>query len=567
MQFLRTLTNAASMVMMIVNVAAQYQVVHDAPNTTSAPVLYPLILADGSIVTHHWSNDMHVFRKYATDGELVWSKALGGGLAEMGPHGPVVLLRGEAGGFRFVRYIGGTTTLIEWPYHEEQFTYQIGNVDGNGTLTDAVLLSRTETTPANGDAIPEKLDAARTPDGGTVILITTSMGASGTIEMLRLDATGNLLWARRPGSILDVAFSGHPAGTVAVSPAGRIYYMEGGRYGSSHLYLGEVDNSSGDLLWLKHYVYGNTSTAAEFHDIALDGAGQVHATGELVTSVGRFHIFLRTTANGDLDRSDIYRTTLALKDGHFGIDALGHRFHRVRTIDPSTGDQSNGFLVADTLNGAGHFFRRVDEVVHPNNVILVHQRMDVAGDQLVFSGPLLHEHMDLAFTTRYETLSVLDPEAPEPCLMNDTLLSHVAVPLNIMTTTDMTQAVCSSLAQYYTSAPLGLSLITMPAEELVDLCPFAHELLGIIEDVPETTAGPDHPLVRSTLVARDTPIWITDPKMTSVVVHDARGAVVQSLRLGAARTIPTERLCPGIYFLLATDRAGALVRSARVIVE
>ncbi len=53
---------------------AQFDVVHDIPNTTTSPIIKPLILADGSVVTHQYAADMHRLRMYDQDGALLWTK-------------------------------------------------------------------------------------------------------------------------------------------------------------------------------------------------------------------------------------------------------------------------------------------------------------------------------------------------------------------------------------------------------------------------------------------------------------------------------------------------------------
>lgn len=576
MHLSRILATSAVLCTAVFGAHAQFHVVHDVPNITTDPAFQPLILADGGLVTHHWEDSAHIFRKYDGEGELLWSRALPGDLPyTWNPEGPVVLLPDGPDGFQFVRQANTTYTLVDtvmWMDHRLEQTYQIGSVNGAGVLTGSTLVKKTAIVPIGNFGDIGGFDAARTPDGGTILCSTTSEAASGSIDLVKVGAGGAVLWSRSVGMnsgpmhTPTVAFNSQPAARVAVSADGRIYVAEGGSYPYSDFRLAELDDD-GALLWMKHYVYGNNSPMIHYEDIEVDAAGRVHGVGVLFSSVGRFHILLRTAPDGTLERGDIYRTPLAALSGHFGIDAQGRRYHRVGTVDPTNGALSEGVLVADTLGNPGYFLRRADEVVPPDNIQLIPQRMAVGSDRVALSGQLVHEHMDLAFTTRFESLGLLDTEDLTSCLMTDTTFSHTAVPLGIMTVTDVVGAVSVDIMAYYSAEPLTTALTDLDPEPLEPTCPFIQQLLGISTGLAADGTVEQRPLVFNSLVAPGTPLVITDATAASVAVYDMRGTLMHRTSLGTDRNVSTAGWPAGVYVLHAQDRTGAQVGTGRVAVE
>lgn len=570
---------ASACLLLSLSVRAQFQVVHDLPNTTTTPQLTPVLLADGSTVTHQWSAGEHLFRKYDGSGVLVWSKVLAGNAMDTWFSGAALtLVSDEADGFIFAVQDSVRIYVGIGPFTEDSlvYSYRIVRVNGNGDLTSAVLLKKSyaEQWAGSGD-MHRGFDAARTPDNGVVVSMNTSNAGTGSIDLVKVNVNGTLAWCRSVGQPIGQVTGPEPtwalnqsaSATVAVSSTGRIYYSEGGNYPYNHLRLGALD-TDGSLLWMKRYVYGNTSPMVQYHDIAVDADGDVHGAGSLSTTVGHFHIFLRTNADGVLERGDIYRTSYNLNMGHFGLDGQGRRYHRLPFWYTGGVGGSHGILIADTLGTPARFVRRNDQVVLPNNVFTIPQRFDVTGDQLAVSNLLHHEDVDLAYTTRYEGLSVFTTDDIDPCLMDDTTFAHIPVPLNpVMTTEEITTAVSVDVSAYYSIEPIALTLTTPDDEELVLLCEFVGELLGLNTGVNGTLAGETLPLIRNTLLARGTPIALNGTAMVTVEVYDSSGALTQRSLLNEERSLSTTTWSPGMYVIRAIDRNGSPLGIGRVVVE
>jgi len=525
-------------------------------------------------VTFHQEGGQDIFRKYDANGVLVWNKALAGNaLGPWSGEPAVTMMNDGANGFRIARLAGITITYDDSLFEDHvQDSIQVINVNGIGEVTDAFVVKRTYYDMSGSNYFNE-FNARRTPDNGMVLAISFSSFPSG-IDMVKFDAQGAMEWSRSVGQYFGsaggpmptIAYDSDAQARVAVSATGRIYYTEASSYPYSNLRLAELA-SNGDLLWMKRYVYGNTNPFISFNGIQTDNAGNIHAAGFLTSSVGHFHIFLRTDADGVLNGGDLYRTPLGLTRGQFGIDAAGRRFHLVNTIEPSTSASSQGMLVADTLSSPAQFIRRDDQVDLPNNVFIVPYAMDVNGDRLAFSGLLNHEDVDFAYTTRYETLSSVATDSVFSCLMDDTTFADLPIPLNIMTTEDVTNAASIDVSAYYSSEPLVLSFTSVAPDPLEELCTFAGLLLQGTVGVHEDISAPQQPLVLNALVAQGVPLILNDPQANAVDVYDIYGALVQRSTLGGSRTISTTGWSTGVYLIRAVDRSGAPFRTQRVVVE
>ncbi len=558
---------------------AQFQVVHDVPNTSSNPQITPLILADGNTVTYQWNDGQHIFRKYDTNGGLVWSRGMEAYSFNTFDGGPsVVLLKNGVDGFRFVFISDITETPLGGSGFESllERTYQVANVDITGEVSSSFRIVKSYVIDFLDDYSQGSIDAAQAPDGGLVISSILKNGAAGSVDIMKINAAGGVEWVSNVGQYWGavdtptptVCEDVEPRVKVVVASTGGIYFTEGSSVVPSNFSLGAL-GVNGDLLRLKKYIYANIGPSSWFDDIEMDQAGNVHMAGSLSTTVGQFHYFLRTDPDGVLDRGDLYRTPYGHFDGKFGIDALGRRYHLVNTR-PIVGlgaGFSQGLLLADTLDNPAQLLRRADQVILPNNVFIAPHALDVSGSRVAVTGSLHHEHVDLAFTTRYETLASMETGALSACLFSDTALAHIEIPLEIMTTEDIPNAASIDVSSYYTSEPITLSFTALDPEPLEGLCAFASEILGVNLGLDESSTSEQAPLVLNSLVAQGTPVVLNDAKVNAVAVYDVHGALVQRTNMSAGRAIATTGWPSGVYILHAMDAHGMPLRVGRVVVE
>ncbi len=550
---------------------SQFQVVHDAPNTATSPFIAPLIFDDGAILTYQGTGDDHLFRKYDPSGLLLWSKAYSGASSNGWGSGPVkALALDENDGFVLLRYV----TLIwtdtangEW--HQDVFN--LARFNNNGDLLSSYNIKKSFFTYNFGEYF-ERLQLDIAPNNDAILMIMRGSSPIGHIEVHRIDPNGELLWSRSVGQLLQplpdhpdptTTFDQYPHCKFTVAPDGSIYYMEGGR-SLGQLRLGKLAGN-GDLLWMNRYVYGNTVNSIDYDGLQIGPDGNINASGRLETTVGSFHIFMTIDPDGTLLNTDIYRTPYHLTPIDLCIDDEGKRYHLVRThfVHP---EYSHGLLIADTLGSHAIFKRRADQIVLPNNVFLPLHHMDLSGDQLAISGLLHHEHVDLAFTTRYETLLSFDTGDITSCFLNDTAFAHIPVPLSIIATEEMTDAGSVDISQFFTSSDSTMSLQLLDPEPLVPLCEFGSDLLGIELGIGDVLYD-QLPMVQQTLLSPGDPIRIIGAASVFAEVWDASGKLIHGMGIpNGTGIIPTNGWHSGIYLVRAIDRYNN-TRAERIMIQ
>jgi hypothetical protein len=557
----------------------QFQVVHDIPNTTSTPQYSPIILTDGSVVTHHALEGTHVIRKYDGSGELMWSRSTEGhDYPTAYDDRTFSMVSDGAGGTWSARLVGVEhfdVSSLEpsiWMDSVVQH-FDIWRTNGAGELVSATRLTKHH-KPSNAylSGFLIAFDIAATPDGGVVVCAVTS-DVIPSADLIKLDGNGGFAWSRSVGNSTMSLEQDRPTFTyslsphrssVGVSPDGNIYFMEGELGASEHLRLAGL-NVNGDLLWMKRYVYGNSGDQAFFEDLAVDADGNAHAAGSLSSNVGKFHILLKVDGQGQLQRADIYRAPSLILHSRLGIDDQGRRYQLVLGQPPFSNGK-HGILIADTLSNPARYLRRNDAVVIPENVFIIPQRLAVSGDRLVFGGLLNHEHVDLGYTTRYEALASFDTDAIAPCLMEDTTYAHIPVPLDpVMTTTSLTSAAAIDVSEFYAAEPVTIEWTATPQDELNDLCSFATSLMNINVDVDDTKRDVGTRLIVTSLIPCGQPLRLNTPVDGVLDIIDAHGVRVHRARMNGLQSMNTSAWSAGMYTLVITD--GITMRAERFILE
>ena len=558
------------------SLCGQFQIAHYNGNTTSHPRIKPLILNDGNIVTYHW-DDFHILRRYAENGELIWSKSFDGTLQTNFFLDPVVALsRDGSSGFVLARYVGTTQVTVDTLFTtmiQCDMTFMISRWNSAGDPTETFTINKQFLEQPSADIGIQNVQVQVSPDGGIVMLIHTS---SAKLEVVKLNGSGQLEWSRSVGQQVSPvgehapaqAFDNEPRPQLAIGQDGSIYYIEGGQYFASHLRLTKL-NADGELVWMNRYIYNNNVTVATFHGLAIDQSGTLHTSGYLVTTVGRFHILYKISSDGVMLQADIYRTPYFLSPWEFGLDAQGNRYDLVRTqVNVSSPVfLSEGLLVADQDGSNGYFIRRISQVVPPNNVFLPLRYMDVFGDRITLSGHLHHEDINLAYTTRYESLMTFDSQNITSCFLNDTTLQNTSVPASLITTENITNAVSLDVLSYYTAMSFQLVPESLNAELTTDLCVLGSDLLGL-------GTGVDNSVITSpTLLDRtmyrpgeEIKFNITVP--ATIEVWNSAGQLIsrKSYHQHSA-VLSTSGWKSGIYLIRGKDLQGGSLGAIRVIIE
>ncbi len=541
---------------------AQFEVVHDASHGDLPSKPAGLILQDGSTVTHHIRGGQSVFRKYDVQGALEWSRSL---QAYYSYYGKLVeLLPDGLDGFQVVRRAGTEIQVIDEFNASFLCHIQAFRVNGSGQITEAIkVVKEFVEEPTSGSGLLD-LTAARTATGGLILGPLFTKYSTGSTDLLHLESTGTIAWARSIGSQLGMS-AAFPTFNPTFAEVQQCFLQQGRiNYIAYEPHFGEVLlaalDMSGELEWMQRYNYNNTM--GSYFGSAPDGTGGVYVGGNINTGVGLAAIIVQVGANGELNRADLYPATGSAYQGDLVIDPAGRRILRWDSYGP----YPTQILIADTLGSPGRWIRPTGVTIPPHQVRVLPDRIDIAGDKLAVRGSLRYQHMDLGNTFYYDVVGRYAVDEIVPCLMDDTLVQHIPVPFNLINIAVPENLASLDVSAYYSSSPITLTWSDTDPGELEDLCTFIGDLIGSEVGIAER-AGENAPWVVNTLVPQGGSILFMNDDILTVEVHDMHGALVQRTTLNGARSLGTNGWPSGVYLLRAMPRDGSYVRVARVVVE
>ncbi len=333
-------------------------------------------------------------QKLDASGNFLWAKAMGGTSEDIG----YSISTDDSGNIYTTGYFQGTAD-----FDPSAGTYNltsagsrdifIQKLDASGNLVWAKAMGGTSydygysiSTDASGNVYTTGFfqDLADfDPSAGTYNL--TSAG-SRDIFIQKLDASGNLLWAKAMGGTSDdygysistdasgnVYITGYFEGTVDFDPSAGTYNLTSAGY--SDIFIQKLD-ASGNLLWA--IAMGGTSYD-EGYSISTDGSGNVYITGSFkgtvdfdpsagtynLTSAGSYDIFIqKLDASGNLLWAKAMGGTSYDEGFSISTDASGNSyttgtFTGTVDFDPSAGtynltSASSGDIFIQKLDASGN---------------------------------------------------------------------------------------------------------------------------------------------------------------------------------------------------------------------
>ncbi len=258
--------------------------------------------------------------KVDASGKFVWAKQLGGPLGGNGNYGLSIAI--DAGGNIYTTgYFGGTVDFDPGPgvYNLSVSHYSVSNpnptdafiskLDADGNFVWAKQIDgATSMSIVSGQGIV--VDAAAnvyvtgyfrgtaTFPGG---IISLSEGTAKTIFVVKLDVTGNTVWAKNMGGPYDASISTDISEAIAVDAIGNVYTS--GRFSGTAdfdpgaavfnltastyyygVFISKLD-ASGNFVWAKQMPQGSSTATIESMAIKLDATGNVYNTGRFEGTV------------------------------------------------------------------------------------------------------------------------------------------------------------------------------------------------------------------------------------------------------------------------------------------
>ena len=563
----------------IQNIHAQFQVVHEPGGSA---VSRTIVTSDGGVITVQRIDSTHLFRKYDPQGELLWNKLLEDTTAippMFDPYeGISTMIANNSGGCIFARFIGtvGLPPLLPGEPADSVWTYinlMELNADGNIVMSSQIEKFQ----HYGGDLLgAQSLELAVQADGSIFLLVNYDGLNLTFIELYKIGSDGSLIWGRSigrqswPGAIPTLSYAMFPEARMTTDIAGNVYIAEREDVGIGELYLAKI-LPNGDMAWMNEYTY--SSGSAKFDGMKVDSDGMIHAGGSLMSPVGDFAFFSIISSDGDMERADLYRISYdlqsTLQKGDIGLDNEARRYYKANYWESAlSGPVEKQLIVqADTIGSQAILLRRNDQVILPNNVFMTLGDIDVRNDRLSISGVLNHQHVDLAVTTLYEAAIQFETDDLSTCILTDSSLAHIPVPLNLFATSQPTDAASIDISNYVDVYPMtAYSITDLPADSLEELCTLTNNLLQIVGIGEGTTQNT--PLVDQTLIVAGSLLEIVHPDVNRIELYSANGQLILAKDISAHdRSLTLVKGISGLHLLRGFDQNDSMVGVQKMMIQ
>ena len=534
---------------------AQHQTVVDAPDLS---VGYRSVLPapeEGTYATAHHEGDLTVFR-FNADGTLAWERVLdqvpGDTPNEFVNVGSII--PGSEGGVVVNGYgtpyiVEHTTSALDTATVRHVFTELSaqGDINAMWTLTK-LMVHQTIVTNTS-----EARRAIREPNGGYYLLLDY-FGVLPSQELLRLSATGELLWARSIGipndspgfaelfpTLGELGLPAHIDHTqLLCSASGDVYIMNLTNDPFSAVKVKKV-TPTGELAWVRTYEFiGIDPSGAKCMSATLDGTGNLHVQYRYPGS----QTAMRIGPEGELLSVDAFDL-----NGGFEFTLMvagnGERFIGVIAINPN----ENALF---HLAAGGVLERTMRPIVAQDPYLVYTNAMawDLTNDRIRMAATLEREHQDFNTFVRYPLILNLPVEDFVPCESFNSNYQYLSVPLENISVSVSTVDVAVDITDLWSSAPSTVYTISTPQPHpLADLCGIA---LGVAD---EENGGQHH--VRQNLLTSGEPILVdvSAPTRIDIIGVDGRAMATANIAIGS-NAISTAPFAAGMYLVRASDMDG-----------
>lgn len=514
---------------------------------------------DGGVITQHMEGDSIILRKHASDGTVMWNRALVDVTDDPHFHGNLGnLCRDGSGGAFFGTFMRTVSSEANGSDPDTSWhRILVVHVQADGT-TDAQVLARSNIWVFSGhDAYPRNI-LIDSPDGASVLIgATYDISSGSTTEFILLNVVLQPVWARSVGLAQDFGNSffttesqtAHNDRSLAFAPDGSLFYAVSVGASNSNLEIKKLA-SNGDLAWSRYYRYTNTAYYAAFRDITVDSSGNVHAVGRLDLPTGSFSLLPTIRPDGQLHRAGMYRTDAFSYYTQIDLTNDGRRLIR----------SSGNTMLCDTLGSLAPIKQLVTLPFGDQNVHCEWWPSDLFNDSYCASGTLVEQHQITSFTNNHWSVVSANVNDLGTCFHRDTSAQHYDV-LSIMTQEDLDDIVSVDVSSYHSVTPATDIVISAPPPpDFTELCSF---VIGM----DDASVQSMEPLVRNNVVIAGTPFDLSRPIPCRIEVLDVSGRVLHRIAHNGSSTISTNGWADGAYLLRAIDNSGRLIGAQRVVVQ
>ena len=404
---------------------------------------------------------------------------------------------------------------------------------------------------------PDVQQVTAIPSGGYYLLLDYSSPIE-TLELVRLTATGEVMWARSIGTP-EVYWETFP--TFGETQAGWNMHetrlactSSGGAFIANYtddpvrcLMVKKIE-PDGSLAWSKNYCFNNPPEQGRFYDARVGSDGNLHVL-EFYGPIGSDVVLaLEIQSNGSLTSADVLSipsftecTVLGEQDGHQWL--LPRNADRIIHVLPDGVIQTRVFP---------------SQLETPYTLSVDLGAAVLVDDTIRMTSNLRKQHNDFMTVVNYPVIWRMPVTDLDVCSSYNFTSNSVPVPLDNFTVTDDTEEVSINITEHFSSAPADLYTLTEIAPSAFDPCEFN---VGVVEELTS-----DHALWPSTLSAGEE-ITLKSQTPVDVKLIDMEGRVVLNFdKVVGTETLPV-RCSPGCYLVRATDSMGTVLWCERITVH
>ncbi|MBL7963992.1 MAG: hypothetical protein JNM31_09110 [Flavobacteriales bacterium] len=542
-----------------------HQLVLSQPATSQRSVIAAFQTPSGAQILLFRPGSAVVIRRFDPTGTPEWSRTFN----TPWPVQRAVFTGDGADGFHLMvngpaEFINATSTPDTLRHH-----FRIMHFDASGNMTWGRAYQRQEVGQIMiGSYHDNRLDLVWS--AGELYVCRIGLPAGARVEAWRLNAAGDLLWARQVGELsvgpdLPVTAFEPPADRALQPHAAGAYLLLRTFTPLSHPVLISLDQS-GAVQWANKYVYGTTPVVfGNVHDLTLDVSGDVVLSCGLYPAIGSgpYRYLPRISPAGGLVRADLFAT---------GQDYTGSRIHTHASGELTlvNGDWYSvsmehqvGILRVNALGGAATSYLHTSQQDAPYRYMDLWRMDRLEGDQLFIGGDLQKKDEIFGTFEYWPSLTQIDLAAPQySCLLQDTMVAHYAVPLSVIIVQPQPGMTSVATDSLFTITPYAPAVITIPNVPTTGMCNLTVGMEAAVSQQVGFT-------LISNRIAMGEAIRLSDIAAGHLRLLDVSGRAlnVRDVPAYGAFEMPTTALAPGLLLLEWISSDGLHRQVERVVLE
>lgn len=500
--------------------------------------------SDGGVMAAIWNGDDRYITKLDDDGQPLWSFSYTMDATDSSPRLPDMLATNDGGAYvvvDLVTHISGSNYVL---------LFTLVRVDAEGTILWSKRYTSTE-----GDDYLFSCSMALLQNNDLQLTWYGSSASGGPDHSYRINANGDLLWARRQSQGSSFGTSYHD---IRVESDNGLVIMHAGHGGGMYpIYLTRW-TADGTLLWNKRMRMTNANWEYYIATLLLSASGDCYVHGRQFAPTiqpNNYPYLLKVDPNGSLEWYRLYGSgnSWVYDDEHSAVE-LPNTDIRFGALGRMTFTANGDYVSATRLlppvwtSGSYSYSFTLNAVLESNDRTLV---------------PGLLRRVDNVFSTTWTTpfLARMDLTEPLGCGWTEepqALMTDTIVPSDFIDYQDGTPWIALDVSE----ADTTVFAIPVAVPTFDPYCAIAMDIAPEHTNVTALSISPNSTIAGST-------VNVVVPAAGQLLMIDPAGRVVRSVPITNARTIAlaTDNLSAAVYLLRLVRNDGIPALAARLIVE